>query len=739
MPGTERSGRRIFQRLLIFNIVAVLVVSVLPQFVFYRYFMSIYNEEIQGLNMQTVRQFQTAIEEPVVKATLDFPNRYLSELESNEALVYPLTHDISRNSAAILRVARRIDDIKNNAAYIHSIDLYYRYGNLMFMGDRVCMMDTTAGCELGGRADWFRSFQSSDINIAWVSARPAGYYDPSPIASYVRSIPFFGTSELRQGIVAVNIDLQELNRRLTALKPNSEGGLVIIDEQGGILAHNYGDLPLPEFKTEPLAGRFGEDPVGGQFEARIADRASVVSYVPSQYNSWRYVSIASVESVNRKATQLRNWLIGIGAMFLAVNGLISVWLTMRAHKPISSRMETLQHSLQRHMPIVRHNYILGLLFGTLQDRGQRGELGTVLGLRHDGRWTAAFVLRVRRDEKLEAQDAMAADFHLIEQLERAEPGVQIRAIRDERSQLLGLVSLPMKLNEREVARIIQSTLGESGETYLLCIGNVVASSDEAIARSFAEADEAAEYAFLYPSEAVLTYSALQPYALHEPAGSPRSLDELPPLLRAGDGKQAREQLLRLLDHVREGGWTIRYCRNLLLDLALTIDKTAQQLGLQPSELFGGELREQYREIADIAAYEAWILAAADAVVAALAERKQQFDHEFSERIVTFVNQNITHQLSLAYVADHVGVSPTYLSKIFKGLTGSNFNEYVTALRLEKAAQLLRERKLSVQEISLRVGYQSTHHFIRLFKEKHGMTPKQYQKAMADEDDSGADA
>ncbi|THF72908.1 helix-turn-helix domain-containing protein [Cohnella fermenti] len=732
MSGAVRKKNRIFQRLLVFNLIAVLIISIFPQVVFYQYFTNIYNEEVESLNRQVVRQFQDAIDEPIVKAIVTFPNIYLSEIESNEALVYPLNHDISRDSSAILKVARRIADIQDNTSYIHSIDVYYRAGNLLFIGDRVCMLNESS-CDLGGSADWFPSYRQSDRIIEWIPARPAGSYDPSPIVTYVRSIPFFGDKESRQGIVAVNVDVTELNKQLLGLKPTLEGGLLIVDKEGRVVAHNYGDQPLPAFLSEPsdLTNEEGT----GRFNTKIEGHESVVSFVASEYNDWRYVSIASVESVYRKTNQLRSWMLAVGGAFLAVNGLISVLLTSRAHKPISSRMQTLQTSLARHMPIVRHNFIRGLLFGLPQASGQGMDPESILGIPHEGRWTASFVMRTGPRPDLEPQEAMASDFHLIESLEAEDGEADIRAIRNEQSQILGFVSMTEELAPSAIGELLQRRIGLGGERCLICIGGCYPAADSAIARSFAEADEALEYAFFYPDTSILIHGDMRIGEAKEPAGMPKALDELPAAIRAGDRKRVQQLLDELLETIRCGSYTIRYCRNVMLDLALTFERTMQQMGFQAAEVFGEDLREKYHGLKNANAFEAWIRSVAEAAVTGVSERKQHFDQEFADRIVTFVNQNISHQLSLAYVAEHVGVSPTYLSKIFKAITGSNFNEYVTALRLERAVELLREKKLSVQEISYHIGYQSTHHFIRLFKEAHGMTPKQYQKMISDEPES----
>lgn len=731
MNQTERNDSRIFQRLLIFNLIAVLVISVVPLFVFFQYFLKTYNEEVQSLNMQTVRQFQNEFDEQIVKTAVNFPNLYLSELDSNDALVYPLTHDISRDASAILKVVRHISDIKNNTPYIHSIDLYYPQGNLLFMGERVCMLNESA-CDLGGRENWFDLFRQSDVNIAWISGRAAGRYDPGLIASYVRSIPFFGVKEARQGIVAVNIDLAELNNRLSALKPKAEGALLVVDKAGDVIAHNYGSMPVPDLLGLPSIAKLLNAEGTGRFDANIDGEESVVSFSASRYNDWRYVSIASVDSVYLKTNRLKVWMLAVGGAFLAANVLISVWLTMRAHKPISSRMQTLQQSLARHMPIVRHNFMVGLLFGTSQSAGRDGDAGSILGVGHEGRRIASFALRVKRPTDAEPQTAMAGDFHLIEQLEQADGEANVRAIRDEQAQILGFVSFPQALPDIEAAARLTRWLNETNEPYLLCLGSSYPSDDAAIARSFAEADEALDYAFLYPHAEVLRYDELRLGELKEPASQPKALEELPASIRAGDLKRTQQLLGELFADIRGGEYTIRYCRNLMLDIVLAVDKTMQQLGFTAAEMGDGDLRELYQGIADADRFEEWMTRLSETLIAAVNERKQHFDQEFAEKIVSFVNSSISHQLSLAFVAEHVGVSPTYLSKIFKSITGSNFNEYVTELRLERAEVLLREKKLSVQEISYRVGYQSTHHFIRLFKEKQGMTPKQYQKALIGE-------
>ncbi|MBD2847439.1 AraC family transcriptional regulator [Paenibacillus sp. IB182496] len=734
MNWTGETGNRIFRRLLIFNLITVIVITTVPLLVSYRYFKTAYESEINGLNMQTVRQFRQAIDEQVLKTIVNVPNVYLSELESNEALTVPLTRDISRQSAAILRVSRRIDDIKNSMPFVHSIDLYYTRSNLLFRDTNVCMLSESA-CDLGASGDWLERFRTSDLNIEWLGARRAGTYDAAIVASYVRSIPYFVPRDKRQAVVAVNVDVSALGELLRAVKTPEEGTLLIVDARGRVIADNRlgnGEAAgqTPSFAPQLPQAEQGET---GMIYDKLDGRSHVISYAASQYNSWRYVSVTSVEHFYEKSRQLTSWLAAIGAAFLGVNLLITLLLTRQAHKPISSRMATLQQSLARHQPIVRHNAILGMLSGAAME-GQTPEGGdSAQAIRFTHERVRAFVVQLRPSsgERL-TEEELAACFHLIEQLEAGLPEAAIHAIKDERHRILGILhydpGTPLERLTAALDRLVQSNLPPGS---VLSLGGSQDAAAAGVAASYREARQARSYAFLYPEATVLVHEALHVETRSDSGSAVKVLDDIAASLRSGDGARLRGLIGSVLDEARSGAYTVQYCRNMLMDVVSTIRRTVKSLGFSSSELFGGDIREQFKSIPHIDAFEQWIEAQTDRVLDSLEARKQQLDQAFAERVLTFIGDNLFNQLSLDLVADYANVSPTYLSKMFKVMTGSNFSEYVTALKLEQAALLLREKRLSVQDISAKIGYNSTHHFIRLFKEKYGSTPKQYQKALPD--------
>ena len=88
----------------------------------------------------------------------------------------------------------------------------------------------------------------------------------------------------------------------------------------------------------------------------------------------------------------------------------------------------------------------------------------------------------------------------------------------------------------------------------------------------------------------------------------------------------------------------------------------------------------------------------------------------------FISEHFTDELSLAKVVKAVSISANHLSETFKQVTGTNFVEYVSRTRFQKAHDLLRNSDLRVSEIAFAVGFQSLSQFNRVFKRLSGKPP-----------------
>ena len=116
--------------------------------------------------------------------------------------------------------------------------------------------------------------------------------------------------------------------------------------------------------------------------------------------------------------------------------------------------------------------------------------------------------------------------------------------------------------------------------------------------------------------------------------------------------------------------------------------------------------------------------------------EEEPDEELSDANSFIVNNALeymrTHyseKLRLVDVADEVYVSQWHLSKLLNRVTGQNFSELLNAIRMEKAAELLRDPQLRISDIAELVGYVDLAHFSRVFKKVEGISANEYRNRM----------
>lgn len=96
---------------------------------------------------------------------------------------------------------------------------------------------------------------------------------------------------------------------------------------------------------------------------------------------------------------------------------------------------------------------------------------------------------------------------------------------------------------------------------------------------------------------------------------------------------------------------------------------------------------------------------------------------------TYIAAHVDADLSLPALAQTVFLSPVYLSRLYKQLTGSNLSEYVQSVRLKHARSLLEHSSVRVSDIAYQSGFESAAHFSRTFKKAFGITPQEYRNSI----------
>ncbi len=100
--------------------------------------------------------------------------------------------------------------------------------------------------------------------------------------------------------------------------------------------------------------------------------------------------------------------------------------------------------------------------------------------------------------------------------------------------------------------------------------------------------------------------------------------------------------------------------------------------------------------------------------------------DYVEAARHYVESHILERISVQDAAAAIGITPNYLSALFKRQLGRNFVDYVNAIKVEYACTLLKSGKHLVYEISHTLGYDNAYYFTKVFKRYTGVTPSEYQ-------------
>ncbi|MBU0469729.1 MAG: response regulator [Candidatus Omnitrophica bacterium] len=96
------------------------------------------------------------------------------------------------------------------------------------------------------------------------------------------------------------------------------------------------------------------------------------------------------------------------------------------------------------------------------------------------------------------------------------------------------------------------------------------------------------------------------------------------------------------------------------------------------------------------------------------------------RIKNFIRRNYK-EMNLDIIAGEMNLNPKYISRMFKEMTGTSYQDFHIDTKMDAAKSLLENTSFNVDEISYQLGYQNPESFMRIFKRKNNITPTEYRE------------
>lgn len=742
----------IYSRLLFFNIILIVIATVLPQLVMAQYFAGKYKEKLEEMHLQNIRHVRDYTDETVFEQVAGVFGAHFSDRPGNDILIAPVYKDISMDTYMLLQISQKLEEIQESYPFISSVDVYYPASNILFLGRNVFFTDDN-NWQNRLRKQWQKELITSQERLVWqpVSDEEIG-------CAYMRSIPYFTSENENKANILIEVSKKELQNTMMDARGSQDTIYALLSDQGDIICGIQMEK-LDFTLRQDVLKQWGELSGSGYFTFRDHKKEYMISYAGSRFNNWKYISLTLVDDVFSGVSEIQRWILCLAALFVCLNVVFAVVMTKRAHAPmeyminnisvymegdesdeekktqyqlieksfhsLQFQVDSLKENLEENRPLIYNNMIKNILNPQNQDIYRYSE---ILGFRK--KYFSSFVAVIYYDRCMDIRSKIMIGHHVNDQLNQIRLWYDIYSVTDENELIYGVINFnseeELQAANEELEQQIRKMLSVP---FTLCYGNVV-DDEKKIAVSYKEAEAARNHAFFYPKNQRICYSDLKEREKADNKAADkgeRLTEKARKAIKMEDWEQFRRVTNMMLKFVMSNENTVEYRMNTLMDYIFSVRKGIVGNGYNDEVLFGGDIREQLKtinHISDVGEWLDWIVGQIETVGMG---RKKEEIVDLKTQIEEYAAANIFNELSLAKMSDDLCISSSYLSRIFKSVMGTNCSEYLVNVKLDKARELLNTTDYTVKEISEKLGYASISHFNKIFKAHFGCTPKQCKK------------
>lgn len=589
-------------------------------------------------------------------------------------------------------------------------------------------------------------------------------------------IPDRSFSEVPRSAIVVDLDESYIRNYMQSISTSSHDSLTfVMDATGTVLSHSEPQYFMEDFSREDYVQRILSDSQSqGSFIHNIDRQKHLVTYVKSTDLDWCFVSVRPYAELISNITELRNWTILIVILLVIAAAVISLLLTGNIYNPIKALLEkvnsvngversallrfdeyklltdafthtietakSMESDLNRSSRVLKDSYISHLLKGNANKIAVSAEMKREWESQLDESYLTVIVFKI--------------DSYRIfkEQYNTFDRGLIRFAISNIAYELIGksYASNVANIEDDEIVLILQSGTVLLDDSLYLLIGEIQDKVRDyyKVSLSISIGDPCASLSEIrdsYKSAQVYMMSRLfmghgclvdagkviemQELPTHYPITIEKRLNEA---IKLGHQKTIRKEIDDFTTFL--SGCTypkaIQYTNFLVLGIIKEFEYMAEWWSVDSDQMY--QTMDEIRDVETLEDIKKMITGLCSRIEDTLEENKKNTGVIKNEKIVEEIQQFVIeqyaeHSLSLDAVSDKVGFSSGYIGKLFKHMTGTSFNDYVTHIRMEQAKLFLTTTNDSIAQIGERVGVYNVPYFTTLFKKKYGITPSQFRE------------
>ncbi len=621
-------------------------------------------------------------------------------------------------------------------------------------------------------AEWLKLMNQKQRGDYMVLDRQSLGEESRKIIAFARSLPLEEPNRSYAKVV-IMLDERLFRQEVERVQWVNQGIVFMIDENDQVLASSSSGRSYQDLVTY---SRLNDSENILSTEAN--GESVTISYVSSEVNKWKYVSVLPSSIFLEKAQYIRNLTLISLAICLIGGGVLAYYFARKNYNPVNELVELLSEKAKISFETTKHEYefIKGIVYHTFDEKE---EINRRLEQQNSA-MRANFVERLlkgRLERNFPLDDALTS-YHMSFASDRFAvllfyiedySGLFKDSSEQDLEQKLKFVHLIIKNIVEELAgqrhsngfveevdgmmACLISFHGDAGDTKALTsdileeakkyiqdrfhIRFTVAVSGThqgivGIAAAYQEAVEAIEYKLVRGSSQIIYYEDIAVPPQEQKFFYPIGLEQqLINFIKAGQFDNAEQAVQDIFDkNFSRGPVSTDLAKCLMFTMIGTMLKTLDDIAiseqtfmdkLQPmSRLFGCESVPEMKSV---------MLDILGQVCSYIDANKKSHNTDLRDLVQEYIAERYQDvNISISSVAEHFGLHSSYLSKFYKEQTGESMLDAINRTRLQKAKTLLSEGS-SIGDAAVKVGFYNSNAFIRVFKKYEGITPGQFKSML----------
>lgn len=669
----------------------------------------------------------------LVKYENDLQNRlvYTTNHQNNYNLNNLLDSNWEGNLSKISALSQDLEFLKAVNEGVANLTIYFRTGNYVVSNSGFYMHP-------GNSTD--SEFLLSLDSIPKKNWIVRTLSDGKQVMSYVVNFPYQSSEAAAKGYFFVDVDFAFIRKSAANIMAFPSDRLYMMDAAGNVMLQtsegNDEELEVLHNalkKNQPVM-EFVDKQLGKVVLSRLSGSNS--SY------GWSYVMIRSINSFVLSSKQYQtSIIIGCGVVLL-FGLLISYMISKQFYTPIKRLIANLRSSYQPHSEQGQMNEY-ALIDSALSFMGQRIKS---LEIQADSEKLKNIITGTGQGTDFPETIHCCKGYQVayILMLDGYSEQIELWYDRNDHPPQCDFIvlspkegALLYKTNDRTEGRdeVILMVLHEMKTAlqglvqFGAAIGPWVRLPEE-IQISYAAAVQAYRYRFLYGADAVILHSRI---ASLDPTPQFFTYEMYKNMLKAGDLNGADNFLDEFLNVLKASKLKLEAVEMALLQLVTSLYQVVIELELQEliptSNIFDDLKKSNLQDTMSS------IRAVSMQIAIHVRDSSNSGHVEVIMKLKKYIDEHLQDDLSLNVMSEVASLAPAYVSTLFGEIMKESFTEYVTRVRLEKAAALLlKEGRIPIVDVAEKVGYRNHKYFHNKFKARFGITPAQYRSIHALADD-----